>query len=58
LKNVGKAASARQKLAKKRSVYVIHEHFEPNFKAAIATHVVFQQPVRRFSVQRHYTDGM
>jgi hypothetical protein len=44
LKNVGEAASARQKQAKKRSLRVVNEHFEPVFNAAMATQVVFQQP--------------
>jgi hypothetical protein len=37
LKNVGEAASARQKQAKKRSLRVVNEHFEPVFNAAMAT---------------------
>jgi hypothetical protein len=53
LKNVGEAASARQKQAKKRSLQVVNEHltglaFQPVFNAAMATQVVFQQPVSRF----------
>jgi hypothetical protein len=47
LKNVGEAASARQKQAKKRSLRVVNEHFEPVFNAAMATQVVFQQPASR-----------
>jgi hypothetical protein len=46
LKNVGEAVSARQKQAKKRSLRVVNEHFEPAFNAAMATQVVFQQRVR------------
>jgi hypothetical protein len=45
LKSVGEAASARQKQAKKRSLRVVNEHFEPVFNAAMTTQVVFQQPV-------------
>ena len=50
LKNVGEATSAipmaaPQKQAKKRSLRVENEHFEPVFNAAMATQVVFQQPV-------------
>ncbi|WP_277373499.1 NERD domain-containing protein [Pseudomonas sp. AA-38] len=41
-KNVGEAASARQKQAKKRSLRVVNEHFEPVFNAATATQVVFR----------------
>jgi len=37
LKNVGEAASARQKQPKKRSLRVVNEHFEAVFKAAMAT---------------------
>src|SRR5690606_28473197 len=46
LKNVGEAASARQKPAKKRSLHIVNEHFEPAFNAAMATQVVFRQPVQ------------
>jgi hypothetical protein len=45
-KNVGEAASARQKQARKRSLRVVNEHFEPVFNAAMATQVVFQQPAK------------
>jgi hypothetical protein len=45
LKSVGEAASARQKQAKKRSLRVVNEQFEPVFNAAMTTQVVFQQPV-------------
>ncbi|MEQ6327139.1 hypothetical protein VLF92_02215 [Pseudomonas chengduensis] len=41
-KNVGKAASARQKQAKKRSLRAVNEHFEPVFNAAMATQIVFR----------------
>jgi hypothetical protein len=44
-KNVGKAASARQKQPKKRSLRVVNEHFEAVFNVAMATQVVFQHPV-------------
>ncbi|MGX5726500.1 hypothetical protein ACWKWZ_15820 [Metapseudomonas otitidis] len=40
-KNVGEAVSARQKQAKKRSLRVVNEHFEPVFNAAMTTQVVF-----------------
>ena len=43
LKNVGEAASARQKQAKKRSLHAVNEHFEPVFNEALATQVVFQR---------------
>ncbi|OZB29347.1 MAG: hypothetical protein B7X51_11615 [Pseudomonas sp. 34-62-33] len=46
-KNVGEAGIARQKQAKKRSLRVVNEHFEPVFNAAMATQVVFQRPARR-----------
>ena len=46
LKNVFEAADARQKLAKKRSLHVVNEHFEPVFNAAAATQIVFQQAAR------------
>ncbi|MDR4651866.1 MAG: hypothetical protein MRJ52_05635 [Nitrosomonas sp.] len=45
LKNVTETADARQKQARKRSLYPINEHFEPVFDAAAATQqVVFQHP--------------
>ncbi len=37
LKNVFEAADARKKQAKKRSLYLINEHFEPVFNTAAAT---------------------
>ncbi|WP_131183828.1 hypothetical protein [Stutzerimonas kirkiae] len=46
LKNVGEAASARQKQAKKRSLRIVNEHSEPVFNAAMATQVVFKRLVR------------
>ena len=49
LKNVGEAANARQKQAKKRNLRVVNEHFEPVFNAAMATQVVFQQPAKRIA---------
>ncbi len=47
LKNVFEAADARQKQAKKRSLYLINEHSESVFNTAAATQIVFQRPVRR-----------
>nr|WP_298167529.1 hypothetical protein [uncultured Pseudomonas sp.] len=46
------AVSARQKQAKKRSLRAVNEHFEPVFNAAMATQVVFQQPVRGLEKQK------
>ncbi|MDP1934536.1 MAG: hypothetical protein U1D41_11810 [Nitrosomonas sp.] len=46
LKNVFEAADARQKQAKKRSLCVINEHFEPVFNTVAATQIVFQRPVK------------
>jgi len=43
LKNVSEAASARKKLVKRGSLYIINDRFEPIFNAAIATQVVFQK---------------
>jgi REP element-mobilizing transposase RayT len=37
LKNVGEAAETRQKQARKRSLRVENEHFEPAFNAVSAT---------------------
>jgi uncharacterized protein len=39
------AADARQQQAKKRSLCLINEHFEPVFNAAAAAQIIFQQPV-------------
>ncbi len=56
LKNVGEAVSSRQKSAKKRSLYVINEHFKPISNTEMTTQVVFQRflnarfsPLRLFS---------
>ncbi len=46
LKDVDEAVSSRQKSAKKRSLYVINEHFKPIFNAEMATQVVFQRFLR------------
>ncbi len=43
LKNVSEAVSSRQELAKKRSLSVINEHFEPIFNAKMTTQVAFQR---------------
>jgi len=40
LKNVVEAADTRQKQAKKRSLCVINEHFEPVFNTVAATQIV------------------
>ena len=46
MKNVFEAADTRQKQAKKRSLCVINEHFEPVFNTVAATQIVFQRPVK------------
>ena len=46
LKNVFEAADARQKQAKKRSLCLINEHFEPVFNTAAATQIIFQRPAK------------
>jgi hypothetical protein len=43
LKNVFEAADTRQKQAKKRSLCVINEHFEPVINTVAATQIVFQR---------------
>ena len=43
LKNVGEVVSARQKQMKKRSLYIINEHFESAFNAAMTTQIIFQR---------------
>jgi len=60
LKNVSEAASARRKEAKKRSLQVVNEHFEPVFNAAMATQVVLQLPARLGSrrTASHYKSVM
>ncbi|MNJ63586.1 hypothetical protein D3C77_595000 [compost metagenome] len=60
LKNVSEAASARRKQAKKRSLQVVNEHFEPVFNEAMATQVVLQRPARLGSRRRasHYKSVM
>ena len=44
-KNVGEAASARQKQTKKRSLHKVNEHSESASNAAMATQVVLRHPV-------------
>ena len=44
--NVGEAASTRQNQVKKRSLYLINEHFEPDFNDVMATQVVNQRFLR------------
>ena len=46
LKNVDEAVSSRQKSVRKRSLYVINEHFKPIFNVEMATQVVFQRFLR------------
>lgn len=46
LKNVFEVADTRQKQAKKRSLCVINEHFEPVFNTVAATQIVFQRPAK------------
>ena len=53
LKNVGEAASARQKHAKKRSLHAVNEHFEPVFNEAVATQIVFQRFPNKGVRDRH-----
>jgi hypothetical protein len=43
LKNVLEAADTRRKQAKKRSLCIINEHFEPVFNTVAATRMVFQR---------------
>src|SRR5690606_26371984 len=45
--NVGEAASARQKQAKKRGLRAVNEHLEPVINAAMATQVVFSGARKR-----------
>jgi hypothetical protein len=44
LKNVMSAGKTRQNLEKKRSLWVINEHLEPNFSAGCPSAIVFQHP--------------
>ena len=46
VENVFEAADTRQKQAKKRSLCVINEHFEPVFNTVAATQIVFQRTVK------------
>ena len=41
--------SSRQKSAKKRSLYVINEHFKPIFNAEMATQAVSQRFSKQFN---------
>ncbi len=58
LKNVFEAADARQKQAKKRSLSIINEHFEPVFNTAAATQIVFQRPVKAHVVMPLFRCGL
>ena len=53
LKNVMSAGKTRQDLVKKRSLFVINEHFEPNFNAVLSSTIVFQQHAKGFQPFRH-----
>jgi len=53
LKNVFEAADTRQKQAKKRSLCIINEHFEPVFNTVAATQIVFQWPVKDTEIWNH-----
>jgi hypothetical protein len=46
LKNVTSVVEARQNEAKECSLHRVNEHIEPNFNAASASAVVFQQPAK------------
>ena len=46
LKNVMSDGLSRQILPKKRSLWVINEHFEAEFNALRPSAIVFQHPVR------------
>jgi hypothetical protein len=46
LKIVMSAARTRQKLALKRSLLGVNEHFEPMFNTVIASGIVKQQPAK------------
>jgi hypothetical protein len=46
LKNVMSAGKTRRNSAKKRSLWLINEHFEPNFNAVLPSAIVFQHPVK------------
>jgi len=47
LKNVMSAGKTRQNFAKKRSLCVINEHFEPNLNDVLPSAIVFQQPAKK-----------
>jgi len=54
LKNAFEATDARQKQVKKRSLCIINEHFEFVFNTAAATQIVFQRPVKTFTILTAY----
>ena len=43
------AVKTRQKLAKKRSLHAVNEHFEPIFNPELTSVIVFQPPARELS---------
>ncbi len=50
MKNVFEVADTRQKQAKKRSLCVINEHFEPVFNTVAATQIVFQRLLKQLGI--------
>ena len=49
LNNVSEAVRARQKSAKKRSLLIVNEHFEPFFNNALTTQVIIQRFLKNFT---------
>jgi hypothetical protein len=61
LKNVKSAGKTSQNLAKKRSLWLKNEHFEPNFNAGWPSAIVSQHPVKRFccwNKESHLASGI
>ncbi|PSJ17208.1 hypothetical protein C7H79_09430 [Nitrosomonas supralitoralis] len=48
MENVLEATDTRQKQAKKRSLCLINEHFEPVFNTVATTQIVFQRSTNEY----------
>jgi len=57
LNNVSEAVRARQKLAKKRSLLIVNEHFEPFFNNALTTQVIIQRFLSEQALQKTVKDN-
>ena len=57
LNNVSEAVRARQKSAKKRSLLIVNEDFEPFFNNALTTQVIIQRFLSEQALQKTVKDN-